>query len=63
MDLLTISPVLRNAHRANDRAVLRAYHLDPATPEADIVRHLFALYGQLTQKGADNQHTKNTKSQ
>ena len=45
-DPLTMPPDLRAAHAANDRAVLAASGLAPATPEPEIVAHLFRLYAE-----------------
>jgi hypothetical protein len=47
-DSLTMPPVLRSAHVANDRAVLAAYGLSPAATEREIVARLFRLYAEKT---------------
>lgn len=39
---------LRQAHEANDKAVLKAYELKPSATEPEIVQHLFKMYEQLT---------------
>lgn len=39
---------LRQAHEANDKAVLKAYGLKPSATEPEIVQHLFKMYEQLT---------------
>ena len=43
---------LRKAHKANDKAVMRAYGFDPKSmderTEAPIVAELFKLYQELT---------------
>ena len=47
-DPLTMPIELRRAHKANDKAVLKAYGLKPSATEAEIVQHLFKMYEQLT---------------
>ena len=42
-------PELRDAHNANDRAVMAAYGFDPELPEHEIVAELFRLYRELTE--------------
>lgn len=39
---------LRKAHKANDRAVLKAYGLSTKATESEIVSHLFKMYEELT---------------
>lgn len=39
---------LRQAHEANDKAVLKAYGLKLSATEPEIVQHLFKMYEQLT---------------
>ena len=39
---------LRQAHRANDRAVMEAYGLPPDMEEDALVAHLFGLYVELS---------------
>lgn len=41
---------LRQAHEANDKAVLKAYGLKPSATEPEIVQHLFKMYEELTRK-------------
>ena len=41
---------LRQAHQANDRAVMEAYGFDPKMTESQIVAELFRLYEKLTEK-------------
>ena len=41
---------LRQAHEANDKAVLKAYGLKPSATEPEIVQHLFKMYEKLTKK-------------
>lgn len=45
---------LRQAHEANDKAVLKAYGLKPSATEPEIVQHLFKMYEELTRKGKRN---------
>ena len=45
---------LRQAHEANDKAVLKAYGLKPSATEAEIVQHLFKMYEELTRKDKRN---------
>ena len=47
---LTMPKDLREAHRKNDKVVLKAYGLKPSASEAEIVQHLFKMYEQLTKK-------------
>lgn len=47
---LTMPKDLREAHRKNDKVVLKAYGLKPSASEAEIVQHLFKMYEQLTEK-------------
>jgi len=46
-DETTMPIELRRAHRANDRAVLAAYHLPVTISEPDCVAHLMRLYQSL----------------
>lgn len=39
---------LRQAHEANDKAVLKTYGLKPSATEPEIVQHLFKMYEELT---------------
>ena len=41
---------LRQAHQANDRAVMEAYGFDPKMTESQIVAELFKMYKKLTEK-------------
>ena len=41
---------LRNAHEANDRAVMQAYGFDPKMTESEIVAELFKMYERLVKK-------------
>ena len=41
---------LRQAHQANDRAVMEAYGFDPKMTESQIVAELFKMYKNLTEK-------------
>lgn len=41
---------LRQAHQANDRAVMKAYGLKSTTSEAEIVQQLFKMYEKLTKQ-------------
>ena len=45
---LILFPELREAHRANDAAVLEAYGFPKDATEADIVARLFKMYQELT---------------
>jgi len=47
-DPVTMPPVLLNAHRANDRAVMAAYGFPTSTTEPQCVTALFALYHNMT---------------
>ena len=47
-DETTMPPELRQAHQANDRAVMAAYGFDTKISEADCVARLFRLYQDLT---------------
>lgn len=49
-DPCTMPPELRDAHEANDKAVLKAYGLNPKATEQEIVQHLFKMYEELTKK-------------
>lgn len=49
-DPLTMPVELRKAHKANDKAVLRAYGLKPSATETEIVQHLFNMYESLIRK-------------
>ena len=42
---------LRAAHRANDRAVMKAYGFAPDMPEAEIVAALMRMYQELAGQG------------
>ncbi len=46
---LTMPADLQKAHKANDKAVLKAYNLDANTSASEIVAHLFKMYEDLTQ--------------
>lgn len=46
-DPLTMPIELRKAHEANDKAVLKAYGLNPNATEEEIVQHLFKMYKNL----------------
>lgn len=41
-------PELRNAHAANDAAVMEAYGFDKSLTESEIVAELFKRYAELT---------------
>lgn len=41
---------LREAHEANDKAVLEAYGLSPKATDEEIIKHLFEMYENLTSK-------------
>ncbi len=43
-------PDLRQAHQANDRAVMEAYGFDPKMTESQIVAELFKMYKNLIEK-------------
>ena len=43
-DELTMPEDLRNAHTANDKAVMKAYGFKPSMTEPEIVAELFKLY-------------------
>jgi hypothetical protein len=45
---------LRKAHKANDKAVLKAYGIKPSATEPEIVQHLFKMYEELTRKDKRN---------
>ncbi|MCD5423915.1 DNA methyltransferase [Limosilactobacillus fermentum] len=45
---------LRQAHEANDKAVLKTYRLKPSATEPEIVQHLFKMYEELTRKDKRN---------
>ena len=45
---LTMPSKLREAHQANDKAVLEAYGLSTKATESEIVAHLFKMYEALT---------------
>lgn len=47
-DDATMPIELRNAHQANDKAVMQAYGFATTLPESEIVRHLFAMYVEMT---------------
>lgn len=47
-DPLTMPVELREAHEANDKAVLKAYGLSTNATEQEIVQHLFKMYEELT---------------
>lgn len=49
-DETTMSPELRKAHNANDKAVMQAYGFKPDMPESDIVAELMKMYQKLTEK-------------
>lgn len=49
-DPLTMPIELRKAHKANDKAVLKAYGLKPSATETEIVQHLFGMYEDLVRK-------------
>lgn len=46
----TMPPELRQAHRENDRAIMKAYGFASTLTEAEIVTKLFALYEALTKQ-------------
>lgn len=48
-DPLTMPIELREAHKANDKAVLKAYGLKSSATESEIVQHLFKMYEELAQ--------------
>ena len=50
-DEVTMPKELREAHRANDRAVMRAYGFSTKMTEADCVAALMKMYEDLTSKG------------
>ncbi len=52
-DETTMPPELRQAHQANDRAVMAAYGFDTKISEADCVARLFRLYQDLTSPGGN----------
>ena len=47
-DPLTMPIELRKAHKANDKAVLKAYGLKSSATEQEIVQRLFKMYEELT---------------
>lgn len=49
-DDTTMPPVLRKAHQANDRAVMKAYGFTPTMTEPEIVAELMKRYQELTRK-------------
>ena len=49
-DDTTMPQELRQAHLANDRAVMKAYGFAPTSAEAEIVTKLFALYEALAKQ-------------
>ena len=49
-DVNTMPKELREAHRANDRAVMKAYKMPTKTSEAEAVAHLMERYKTLTKK-------------
>ena len=49
-DETTMPVELRNAHEANDRAVMQAYGFDPKMTESEIVAELFKMYERLVKK-------------
>ena len=49
-DVNTMPKELREAHRANDRAVMKAYKMPTKTSEAEAVALLMARYEILTAK-------------
>lgn len=49
-DPLTMPAELRKAHKANDKAVLKAYGIKSSATEAEIVQHLFGMYEDLVRK-------------
>ena len=50
-DEVTMPKELREAHRANDRAVMMAYGFSTKMTEADCVAALMKMYEDLTSKG------------
>lgn len=49
-DVNTMPKELREAHRANDRAVMKAYKMPTKTSEAEAVAHLMERYKTLAEK-------------
>ncbi len=49
-DEVTMPIVLRRAHQANDRAVMRAYGFPTSLSESDCVARLFEMYERMTKK-------------
>ena len=52
-DDVTMPPDLREAHRANDRAVMRAYGFSTKLTESACVAELMKRYEELVQKGIE----------
>lgn len=50
-DEVAMPKELREAHRANDRAVMKAYGFSTKMTEADCVAALMKMYEDLTSKG------------
>ena len=48
-DERTMSPELRKAHKANDRAVMNAYGFKADMTESEIVAELMKMYKALTE--------------
>ena len=48
-DEVTMPPELREAHAANDRAVMELYGFRPDMKESEIVAALFRMYQDLTE--------------
>jgi hypothetical protein len=53
---LTMPPELREAHRANDRAVMKAYGFSLKMTEADCVAALMKMYQDLTTQEEKKNH-------
>ena len=52
-DDVTMPPDLREAHRANDRAVMRAYGFSTKLTESACVAELMKRYEELVQRGIE----------
>ena len=42
---------LQDAHKANDKVILKAYGLSVNSSESEILQKLFAMYEELASKG------------
>ncbi|NYA65189.1 methylase, partial [Lactobacillus salivarius] len=50
-DPLTMPKELQDAHKANDKVILKVYGLSVNSSESEILQKLFAMYEELTSKG------------